>query len=454
MSTREPNTLSATLPHPIGFTLDNGLRVVVTPQPHLSLATVVLLSRVGSRYETAADNGLSHLLEHVLFRGCERYPDTHALNVAIESVGTALDAATAPDYTSFEAVCLPERVPAMLEVVGAMLGRPLFVGVDVEQRIIAEELQDEIDARGRDIDPDNLSKMKLFPGTSMGLKVGGTLAGIKRFGPDDCRRWHAQHYGAANLVLSVAGPVTVEGIRAAAEAAFGALPGGEARRPSGAVAREDLPAFEFTHNASPQVDLQLSWVVPSEGDPDWPALNLAQRLLDDGTCARLRHRIVDQLGLAYHAAADLESYDGLSIFTVSTQTRPNQAVAVLDAILAVLEELAAEPPNGAELARMRGRIELEMAGLRDASGQAAYWHGLRVLSGGQTDIIGRWTRTLQVEPERLQAAVRRHLDRKNAQLTAVGDLEPVWRAALRHRVRSIIERSPSPSTPSSLSSRG
>lgn len=434
------NTSSANLPHPVHFTLDNGLRVVVTPQPHLSLATVVLLCRVGSRYETAADNGLSHLLEHVLFRGCERYPDTHALNIAIESVGTALDAATAPDYTSFEAVCLPERVPAMLEVVGAMIAAPLFVGVDVEQRIIAEELQDEIDARGRDVDPDNLSKMRLFPGTSMGLKVGGTLAGIKRFDADDCRRWHARHYGADNLVLSVAGPVAVEGVRAAAEAAFGGLPRGQARRPEAATPRADLPAFEFTQNASPQVDLQLSWVVPTESDPDWPALNLAQRLLDDGTCARLRHRIVDQLGLAYHAAADLESYDGLSIFTVSTQTRPSQAVAVLDAILAVLDELVAEPPPEVELERMRGRIGLEMAGLRDASGQAAYWHGLHLLSAGQTDIIGRWTRTLQVDPDRLQRAVKRHLDRKSAQLTAVGDLEPVWRAALRHRVRNISER--------------
>ncbi len=158
--------------------------VVVTMQPgHLSLTSIIMLVRVGSRYEDPADNGLSHLLEHVLFRGCDAYPDTHSLNAAIESVGTALDAATAPDFTTFEAVCLPARVPAMLDIVGSMLGKPHLSGVDVEQRIITEELQDEIDARGRDIDPDNLSKMKLFPGSSMGLKVGGTLAGIKLYEP-------------------------------------------------------------------------------------------------------------------------------------------------------------------------------------------------------------------------------------------------------------------------------
>ena len=90
----------------------------------------------------------------------------------------------------------------------------------------------------------------------------------------------------------------------------------------------------------------------------------------------------------------------------------------------------------AELARMRSRIELEIAGLRDSCGQAAYWHGLAELHPGTAAIAARWSRTLAVTPENLMHAVRAHLDRKSVQLTAVGDLEPVWRAALRHRVRS------------------
>lgn len=424
------------LPRATRVVLENGLVVVVTPQPHLSLASLVLFVRVGSRYEDPADNGLSHLLEHVLFRGCARYPDTHSLNVAIESVGTALDAATGPDFTTFEAVCLPERLEAMMGIVGAMMASPTFAGVEVEQRIIAEELQDEIDARGRDIDPDNLSKMKLFPGSSMGLKVGGTLAGVKRFKESDCRRWHVRHYGARNMVLSIAGPVVAERVVAAARAAFGELAPGEATMPQPAKVREDLPAFEHTRHSGPQVDLQLSWVLPAEADPDWPALLLAQRLLDDGTCARLRHRVVDQLGLAYHAGADLEVYAGHSVFTVATQTRPAQAVQVLDAICEVLDELGREPAAEAELARMRGRIELEAASLADSTGQAAYWHGLaELLPQGSGGIAGRWRRTLAVTPEALMHAVRAHLDRKKAQLTVVGDLEPVWRAALRHRLR-------------------
>jgi hypothetical protein len=86
--------------------LPSGLELVVTPLTHLHLASIVLFVRVGSRYEDAAENGLSHLVEHVLFRGCERFPDTYELNAAIESIGTGIDAATSRDFTTFEATCL------------------------------------------------------------------------------------------------------------------------------------------------------------------------------------------------------------------------------------------------------------------------------------------------------------------------------------------------------------
>jgi predicted Zn-dependent peptidase len=433
---RRPSRSAADEPEAVVRTLPNGLRVATTPLPHLGLASATLFVRVGSRYEEVATNGLSHLVEHVLFRGCEAYPDTYQLNAAIESVGSALDAATMPDFTTFDAVCLPERLPELLGLMGAMIGKPLFAGVDVEQRIITEELQDEIDARGRDIDPDNLSKMRFFPGSSMGLKVGGTLASIKRFDEADCRRWHGEHYVAANMVLSVAGPVTVEAVMEAALESFGALPTGELKAPRAATSRADLPAFEFTQNTGTQCDLHLTWVVPVEAHEDWPALQLSQRVLDDGICSRLRHRLVDQLGLAYYAGADLEVYEGVSIFTIATQTRHGQAVAAVDAILEVLGELQGTPPPEEAVRRMKARMELEAAVLRDSVSQTSYWQGLRALQPGIGSLAERWRRASAVTPEAIAVAARAHFDRKRVQLTAVGDLDPMQRAALRHRVRA------------------
>ncbi|MFO0744873.1 MAG: pitrilysin family protein [Myxococcota bacterium] len=423
-------------PEPIRSRLDNGLEVVCVPLEHLHLTSIILFVRVGSRFETASENGLSHLLEHVLFRGCEAYPDTYALNSAIETIGTGLDAATSRDFTTFEATCLPERAGEMLAIMGQMISRPLLTGVDVERRIITEELQDEIDAKGKDVDVDNLAKMKLFPAQGLGLKVGGTLARIGRFEAEDCRRWYDRHYTGQNMALAVTGPLDPAAIHAAAAAAFGSRPPGERLDTHVPRPRVDLPAMEYTRHSGSQVDLEITWTLPPEDHPDWAALLLVQRLLDDGTCARLRHRVVDQLGLAYHAGADLEVYDRVSLLTIGSQTRPNQVVPLIDAMLETLDQLGSEPVPAGELERMRSRLALELGSVVDSPSSTAYWFGLERLYPAADSLGRRHMRAMAVTPDEIQAAVRAHLDRRKAQLTVVGDLDPVERATLRRRLHA------------------
>jgi len=426
---------------PSHFTLENGLPVVFTPLPHLSLTSIVLFVRVGSRFETPADSGLSHLLEHVLFRGSERYPDTYTLNTALEGVGSGLDAATSRDFTTFEATCLPSNVEEMLLILGDMLTRPLLSGVDVEQRIITEELQDEIDAKGRDIDPDNLSKMTMFAGSSMALKVGGVLARIQRFTEDDCRRWHRHFYTATNMVLAISGPITLDQARQAATSAFGELPSGELLSPSPVIVRPNLPAFEFTKHTASQTEIHLSWILPPEDHPDFPSLAVIHRLLDDGTCARLRHRIVDQLGLAYHAAADLETYDGHTILTITTQTQTQtkraKVAELVEAMFEVVGDLMRSPVSDGELARAFGRLALELGSVRDSPSATSYWNGLQKLYPAADGLAGRLTRAYSVTPEMLQSNARKHLDADHCQLTVVGDLFPLESAQLRRLLRGL-----------------
>jgi predicted Zn-dependent peptidase len=416
--------------------LPSGLELAVVPLPHLHVASVVLFVRVGSRYERAETNGLSHLLEHVLFRGCEGYPDTYALNTAIERVASGIDAATSRDFTTFEAACLPASVPEVLGLLGAMVTSPLIRDEDVaiEQRIIHEELQDELDAKGRDIDVDNLGKEALFGHSSMGMKVGGQLTRVRAFTAEQCREWHRDMYTAANMVLVVTGPVLTDVVVAAAERAFEGLPRGIAHAPRPAEVQAGLPAFGHTHHEGPQADLQLQWCLPPESDSDWPALFVAQRVLDDGTCARLRHRVVDQLGLAYHASADLESYEGLSILSCHTQTRAAQLAPTLDAMLALIDELAEGGPTDDELSRIHARLRMELAAVHDAPASVAYWVGLARLFPGLDTLPGRLARAFAVGPAEVAAAVARHLGRERLLVTVVGAVEPVARAALRRRV--------------------
>jgi len=421
-------------PRAIPRGLPNGLQVICAPLEHLHTAHVIVFVRVGSRFEGPDDGGLSHLLEHVLFRGCEAYPSTWALNTAFESCSSGLDAATSRDYTTFEASCEPGAIPRVLELIGAMLSAPLFADVELEKQVIAEELQDELDGSGRDVDVDNIAKMAMFPGPGFGAKIGGRLERVARLQEADCRRWFEAFYGASNIVVSVAGPIDPELVFTAAAATLGALRPGGRRHPPAPVRRRDLPALVHAPNTGSQAEVQLAWASVPEDHPDWPALLMAQRVLDDGSCARLRHRVVDQLGLAYHASAELEAYCDLTVLSVETQTRHGGLLRAVDALLEVVRGLREAPVPDVEFARVRGRLAFELASVRDSPGNVAYWFGLQNLYAGADGLESRARRIAQVTSGAVHEACRRHLDERQLQLTVVGDLDPLDRAALRRRV--------------------
>src|SRR6185503_6814245 len=124
-------------------TLDNGLAVTTVALPHLHTAVCALFIKVGSRFETPADNGLSHFVEHMLFRGTERYPTSLALNTAVERLGSTLHAETGRDYTLFQLALEPEYVPAAIELLGELLGRPRFADIELERELVLEELNED-----------------------------------------------------------------------------------------------------------------------------------------------------------------------------------------------------------------------------------------------------------------------------------------------------------------------
>lgn len=436
---------SADASPPIGWpdsrrrTLANGLEVVVSPMPHLHVAAVSVFVRVGSRFETAEDNGLSHLLEHVLFRGCEAYPTSWEFNLAAERLTPGLGGATYRDFSAFDASCSPARVPEVLALLGAMLSRPRFEGVDLERRVILEEIADEVDERGRDIDVDNLAKRALFPGESIAFKIGGTPKRLAEFTAEDCRRWHAGHYVGRNMVIVVAGPVDAEPIFEAAREAFEPLsPGARATGPAPRP-RADLPAFEYTQASGSQTAIQLAWVLPGEASEDWTALLAAQRLLDDGSCARLRHTIVDERCLAYDVSVDLETYEGLSLMAVEATVSHKNALAVVDGMVEILAGLATAPPSADEWARMQARYAFELSSTVDSPSAVCSWIGLERLQVPHASIVDRHERMRALLPDDVVRVAARYLVPARAQLTVVGDLDALTRTALRrrlHRFRS------------------
>jgi predicted Zn-dependent peptidase len=170
-------------------------------------ATVAAFIKVGSRFESPAHNGLSHFTEHMLFRGTERFPTSLALNTAIERLGSTLHAETGRDYTLFSMSFEPERVGAGLELLGELLGRPRFGDIELERELILEEINEDYDEHGVEINADDIARGLVFADHPRGQRIIGPRSNVELFSLADVGRHFATFYGARNANLCVAGPV-------------------------------------------------------------------------------------------------------------------------------------------------------------------------------------------------------------------------------------------------------
>src|SRR5262245_41657968 len=149
--------------------LPNGLMVVTVPVPHLHTASIVMYARVGSRYETPKTNGLSHFLEHMLFRGSKSHPNSLALNYAIEETAGKLQAEAGGHDSLYQISLHPKNLPRGVESFGDIFDAPALTDIDLERKIILEEILEDIDEEGRCINVDDVARKAVWPDHGLGF---------------------------------------------------------------------------------------------------------------------------------------------------------------------------------------------------------------------------------------------------------------------------------------------
>ena len=268
--------------------LPNGLRLVTVETPHLHTAAISLYVRAGSRYETPRTNGLSHFVEHMLFRGSSQFPNSFALNLAIEEIGGTLYAETGRDYSLYQIPLQPAELPRGLEILGDLFSTPSFRDIDLERQIIIEEILEDLDDDGRNVNLDDLSRLAAWDGHPLGYTITGPLRNVRRFKVDEVRA-HFQHfYGATNMVLCVAGPVPARARRAAgARRVRRRVPRGkrDARRARRASRRAGRASASI-HNESAQTQVQILFHAAARERSRLPGAARARRACSTTGCRR------------------------------------------------------------------------------------------------------------------------------------------------------------------------
>jgi len=406
----------------------------VAPLPLLHRAHVALWARVGSRFEGRDNNGISHFLEHMIYRGTPRVPSAHAVNLAFEQLGGSLYASTQVDHGIFSLSLPPESLAEASALFGEVLSQPAFLDMDIERGIVLEEILEDLDDEGHEVDPDNLSRALIYGEHPLGYTITGTEAQVRSFDEPALRRWHERHYCADNAVLAFSGAVDVGEAMRLAERDFGSLRRGARTMAEAPSHTQTKPRLQIVENVSSQTELRVCLRAFSEVDPRRPALDVLMRLIDDGMSTRLYHRLCDARGLCYDVSAVFDGYEDDGIVDVAAGVQHKRAALVTREILTMFEELAREGPSADELQKARRRIAWDARAMTDSAEELGAFFAGGTLFDRVSTVEGHVAELLRVDADGVRDAARELARPERLDVVAVGLLDGGEDARLKDAV--------------------
>ena len=355
--------------------LDQGLRVLTSTMPHTFSVSVGFFIGVGSRYEAQQENGITHFIEHMLFKGTEKRPTARDIAVAIEGIGGVFNASTGRELTTYWAKVGQDHFSIALDVLADMLLHSKLEEVELEKErgVIIEEINMILDHPSDWVH--QLATELLWPDHPLGRDQAGTretVSGVSRAMLQDYLR---RHYHPGNAVLAVAGSVDHERVVAEVSALLSdwqqkpAIP----YLPMDRV--QEARRIHLEHRPTQQAHLALLLPGISRFDDDKYNLSLLNTILGQGMSSRLFLEVREKRGLAYAVYSYVSPYLDTGLLGVYAGVDADRIEAALKAILEELDKVRQEPVSAEELQNAKefnkGRLQLQM----EDSSAVASWVG-------------------------------------------------------------------------------
>ncbi len=359
----------------------------------------------------------------MLYRGTPRLRTAHDVNHAFESLGGYLYASTQVDYAVFSVGVPPESLERACELFADVLSHPTFSDIEIEKGIVNEEILEDLDDDGRQIDADNLSRKLIYPSHPLGFTITGTEDTVNGFDKKMLRAHHARHFTADASVLVFAGNLAEKEAVSLAEKYFSNFPRGDRPTTAPPPVTQKKPRLQILENSSSQTELRVSFRAIADDAPDRPAMDMLMRLVDDGMSSRLYHRICDARGLCYDVTAGYDGYEDDGIVDFAAGVQHARTSRVTREMLELMRELATEGPTDEELTMARRRHAWELAALGDSPEDAAGFFGHGILFGRSPSVSSSMEKLAKVTKEDVMTLAKKLCEPNRLNVIAVGLLE-------------------------------
>lgn len=312
------------------FLLSNGLTVLVEEMPSLRSASIGVWVKAGSMLETAEDNGLSHLMEHMAFKGTKKRTARQIAD-EMDMIGGMMNASTSKLCTNYYCKVIDEDLPKAADILSDIVCNPLIDENELnkERSVVLEEIA-MVEDSPEDVVFDVLAEAA-FGKQSLGLTILGPAEKIEKYTREDLLHFRSRHYGPKNAVIAIAGNVQTERVKELLENTFGGWQGAKGMDfPICTAVDEERKLCR--NKDTEQVHLALSYRGLPLGSKDVYAMAIMNTILGGGMSSRLFQKIREEMGMAYSVYTGPSNYPGCGEFSVYAATSPKNTETVLQLI--------------------------------------------------------------------------------------------------------------------------
>ena len=369
-STLPAGTMKTTFQHNL-HKFDSGLRLVTIPMPATKTATVFVLVGTGSKYEAKNINGISHFLEHMMFKGTKKRPGTMDIARELDAIGAENNAFTGKEYTGYYAKASVEKLDICLDVVfDIFLNSKLDEKeIAIEKGVIVEEINMYRDLPQRHVS--DVFEQLLYGDQPAGWSIAGEKETVVNFKRDDFVNYFNTHYVAENTIVAVAGNVNADEVKQKVEGYFKTIRHGKSIGKPAVSESQNGPRQAINYKKTDQSHFILGFRTFSMFDDRRYALAVLAKILGGGMSSRLFYEVRERRGLAYYVRAETNPYTDSGYLSVSAGVNNEKAP---DAIKVILEEVNKIKNNNItekELQQAKDNAEGSMAlGLEHSDGVA------------------------------------------------------------------------------------
>lgn len=363
------------------ITLKNGIKAFLVPVEGTQATTVLVMAKVGSRYETPEINGASHFIEHMMFKGSTNLPTPAHVSRALDAIGAEYNAYTSKEYTGYYIKSDSSHTQMAIQTLYDMNFDSLYQveEMDRERRVIIEEINMYEDTPTRHID--ELLERVMFRGNSLGWDIAGTPETMRTMSREDVIAFRDDHYTPERMAIAVAGNVS-DDVEQWLNDTFGNVESDKSSNGYTDFAgfeSSDMPPVEMQQKATEQVHVGIGFPGLSYGDKRADVMRLLSTMLGGNMSSRLFMNVREKGGLAYRINCYHYAFEDTGITSILAGLDKTRLSEAMDRIFEEVEDLKTNGPTDEELERtksyLRGRILLSI----EDSANRAEWYAKQAL---------------------------------------------------------------------------